>query len=182
MPRHRTMLPLSWNSPIVHTPILRGRAFRRRSIHPATTRDPRSRLPLPARQGGSRKGGGPVHGPGRGFTLYLTIMQRERREVVVTGVGLCCHMGSDLERIERELRAGQNTPFQTYDEAVLYGARCQIMGIYPDSLDPESLGIAKGEARFMGRASFMAVKAARIAIQQSRIDPTPLGGAIGRGT
>jgi 3-oxoacyl-[acyl-carrier-protein] synthase-1 len=109
-------------------------------------------------------------------------MQRERREVVVTGVGLCCHMGSDLERIERELRAGQNTPFQTYDEAVRYGARCQIMGIYPDSLDPESLGVEKGEARFMGRASFMAVKAARIAIQQSRIDPTPLGVAIGSGT
>ncbi len=64
-------------------------------------------------------------GPGLGFTIYLTTMQRERREVVVTGVGLCCHMGSDLERIERELRAGQNTPFQTYDEAVRYGARCR---------------------------------------------------------
>src|SRR5436305_583038 len=115
-------------------------------------------------------------------SIYSTIMKRERREVVVTGVGLCCHMGSDLERIERELRAGQNTPFQTYEEAVRYGGRCQIMGICPESLDPESLGVAKGEARFMGRASFMAVKAARIAIQQSRIDPTLLGIAIGSGT
>jgi hypothetical protein len=43
---------------------------------------------------------------------------------------------------------------------------CQIMGI-PDSLDPESLGVAKEEARFMGRASFMAVKAARIAARGS---------------
>ena len=115
-------------------------------------------------------------------TIHLTIVQRERREVVVTGVGLCCHMGSDLERIERELRAGQNTPFRVYDEAVRYGARCQIIGIYPDSLDPESVGVAKAEARFMGRASFMALKAARFAIQQSRIDPTPLGVAIGSGT
>src|SRR5437868_8318906 len=87
-------------------------------------------------------------------SIYSTIMKRERREVVVTGVGLCCHMGSDLDRIERELRAGQNTPFQTYDEAVRCGARCQ-MGIYPESLEPESLGLVKGEARFMGRASFM---------------------------
>ena len=34
----------------------------------------------------------------------------------------------------------------------------------------------------MGRASFMALKAARIAIQQSDIDPTALGVAIGSGT
>ena len=64
------------------------------------------------------------------FSLYLTIMKRERREVVVTGVGLCCHMGSDLDRIERELRAGQNTPFQTYEEAVRYGGRCHQQPAY----------------------------------------------------
>lgn len=109
-------------------------------------------------------------------------MQRERREVVVTGVGLCCHMGSDLERIERDLRAGKNTPFQTYEAAVRYGARCQLIGIYPDSLDPETLGIEKQEARFMGRASLMGLKAARLALEQSRIDPAPLGVAVGSGT
>src|SRR5512145_600759 len=102
-------------------------------------------------------------------------MHRARRTVVITGVGVCCNMGSDLERIERDLRAGKNTPFQTYDEAVRLGARCQIIGIYPDALDPDILGIAKQEARFMGRASLMALKAARIAIAQSGIDTTPLG-------
>ncbi len=109
-------------------------------------------------------------------------MQRERREVVITGVGVCCNMGSDLDRIERDLRAGKNTPFQTYDEAVRYGGRCQIIGIYPDSLDPESLGVRKQEARFMGRASLMVLKAARIAIDQSKLDPTPLAVAVGSGT
>ena len=109
-------------------------------------------------------------------------MQRERREVVVTGVGLCCHMGSDLERIERDLRAGKNTPFQTYEPAVRHGARCQIIGIYPGSLEPETLGIGKQEARFMGRASLMALKAARLALEQSGIDPAPLGVAVGSGT
>ncbi len=109
-------------------------------------------------------------------------MQRERRSVVITGVGVCCNMGSDLERIERDLRAGKNTPFQTYDEAVRLGARCQIIGIYPDSLDPDSLGVAKQEARFMGRASLMALKAARVALDQSGVDPTPLAIAVGSGT
>lgn len=109
-------------------------------------------------------------------------MQRERREVVVTGAGVCCNMGSDLERIERDLRAGKNTPFRTYDEAVRYGGRCQIIGIYPDSLDPETLGVAKQEARFMGRASLMALKAARSALEQSGLDPTPAAVAVGSGT
>src|SRR3990172_9490332 len=50
--------------------------------------------------------------------INYRIMQRERREVVVTGVGLCCNMGSDLERILADLRAGKNNPFQPYEEAV----------------------------------------------------------------
>ncbi|MGH9322390.1 MAG: beta-ketoacyl-[acyl-carrier-protein] synthase family protein, partial [Vicinamibacteria bacterium] len=109
-------------------------------------------------------------------------MRRERREVVVTGIGVCCHMGSDLERIASDLRAGRNTPFQPYEEAVRYGARCQIIGIYPDPLDADTLGLTKQEARFMGRASLMALRAARNALAQSGIDPTPLAVAVGSGT
>ncbi len=91
-------------------------------------------------------------------------------------------MGSDLEGIERDLRAGKNTPFRPYDEAVRYGGRCQIIGIYPEPLEPETLGVAKQDARFMGRASLMALKAARAAIGQSGIDPSPLAIAVGSGT
>jgi 3-oxoacyl-[acyl-carrier-protein] synthase-1 len=90
-------------------------------------------------------------------------------------------MGSDLERIERDLRAGRNTPFQRYEEAVRYAGRCQIIGLFPEPLDPESLGVAKQEARFMGRASLMALKAARLAVGQSGIDPSPLAVAVGSG-
>jgi 3-oxoacyl-[acyl-carrier-protein] synthase-1 len=90
-------------------------------------------------------------------------------------------MGSDLERIERDLRAGRNTPFQKYEEAVRYNGRCQIIGLFPEPLDPESLGAAKQEARFMGRASLMALKAARQALGQSGIDPAPLAVAVGSG-
>jgi 3-oxoacyl-[acyl-carrier-protein] synthase-1 len=109
-------------------------------------------------------------------------MRRERREVVVTGVGVCCHMGSDLGRIERDLRFGKNAPFQAYEEAVRYGGRCQIIGVYPEPLETESLGLTKQEARFMGRASLMAVKAARAAIEQSKVDPRDFAVALGSGT
>jgi 3-oxoacyl-[acyl-carrier-protein] synthase-1 len=109
-------------------------------------------------------------------------MHRERRPVVITGVGVCCNMGSDLERIARDLRSGKNTPFQVYDEAVRLGGRCQIIGIYPEALDAETLGLEKQEARFMGRASLMALKAARTAVEQSGIDPGPLALAVGSGT
>lgn len=91
-------------------------------------------------------------------------------------------MGDDLEQIARDLRAGRSIPFHPYEPAVRYGGRCQIIGIYPGSLDPPSLGVGKQEARFMGRASFMALKAARIALEQSGIDPTPLAVIVGSGT
>ncbi|HEY7819400.1 MAG TPA: beta-ketoacyl-[acyl-carrier-protein] synthase family protein, partial [Vicinamibacteria bacterium] len=81
-----------------------------------------------------------------------------------------------------DLRAGRNTPFVTYDEAVRLGARCQIIGVYPEPLDPETLGVAKQEGRFMGRASLMALKAARTALEQSGLDPAPLAVAVGSGT
>jgi 3-oxoacyl-[acyl-carrier-protein] synthase-1 len=109
-------------------------------------------------------------------------MKRERREVVITGTGLCCHMGDDLDRIMKELRQGKNAPFQSYEPAVRYNGRCQIIGMYPEALDADALGVGKAEARFMGRASWLAVKAARAALAQSGIDPAPLAVAVGSGT
>jgi 3-oxoacyl-[acyl-carrier-protein] synthase-1 len=91
-------------------------------------------------------------------------------------------MGDDLERIMRDLRRGKNSPFQSYEAAVRYNGRCQIIGFYPEALDAESLGVAKAEARFMGRASWLALKAARGALGQSGIDPGELAVAVGSGT
>jgi 3-oxoacyl-[acyl-carrier-protein] synthase-1 len=109
-------------------------------------------------------------------------MNRQRREVVFTGAGICTHMGDDLDRIAKDLRAGKATPFRAYEEAVRYNGRCQIIGIYPGDLDAGALGVGKQEARFMGRASLMALKATRAALAQSGIDPAPLAVVVGTGT
>ena len=109
-------------------------------------------------------------------------MKRQRREVVFTGAGVCCHMGDDLGRIAADLRDGRNTPFQTYDDAVRFGARCQLIGLYPNELDWTSLGATKQQRRFMGRASLMALQAARTALAESGIDPGAIAVIVGSGT
>jgi 3-oxoacyl-[acyl-carrier-protein] synthase-1 len=91
-------------------------------------------------------------------------------------------MGDDLGHITRDLRTGKNTPFQTYDLAVRFGARCQLIGLYPNELDWRSLGTTKQQARFMGRAALMALQAGRNALDESGIDPRELAVVVGSGT
>ncbi|HSF16042.1 MAG TPA: beta-ketoacyl-[acyl-carrier-protein] synthase family protein [Vicinamibacteria bacterium] len=108
-------------------------------------------------------------------------MRQPRREVVVTGAGVLCHFGDDLDTICADLRAGRNTPFRTYDEAVRHGARCHLIGIYPNQLDPAALGATKQQSRFMGRASLMALHAARNAVERARVDPKAFAVVVGSG-
>ena len=108
-------------------------------------------------------------------------MTRHTREIVVTGAGVCCHFGDDLDEIAADLRSGKNTPFVTYDEAVRYGGRCQIIGLYPGTLELDELELTKQQARFMGRAAKLALKAARHALKQSGVDPIPLAVIVGSG-
>lgn len=63
-----------------------------------------------------------------------------------------------------------------------YGGRCQIIGLYPHALVPEELGIDKQQSRFMGRASLMALKAARLALAQARIPTEEIAVVVGSGT
>ena len=70
-------------------------------------------------------------------------MTRHTREIVVTGAGVCCHFGDDLDQITADLRSGKNTPFVTYDEAIRYGGRCQIIGLYPGELELDDLDLTK---------------------------------------
>jgi len=109
-------------------------------------------------------------------------MRDRSREVVITGAGVCCHMGDDLPAIEAALRAGRATPFQRWQPAVNYGARCQLIGLYPNDLLPDSLGLSKQQARFMGRAALMAYRAARRALDQSGLDPREIAVVVGSGT
>ena len=61
-------------------------------------------------------------------------MRNREREVVVTGTGVCCHMGDDWASIESALREGRSTPFSTWAPAVEHDTMCQVVGTYPTDL------------------------------------------------
>ncbi len=62
------------------------------------------------------------------------------------------------------------------------GSQCEVVGIYPGDLAPERLGIDKGQARFMGRAALMGLRAARLALEEARRAPRDLAVVVGSGT
>ena len=109
-------------------------------------------------------------------------MREPSREVVVTGVGVCCHLGDDLEAILDDLKAGRSTPFPFYQEGAEAGARCQLAGAYHGDLSNQALGIDKTESRFMGRAALLALKATRRALAQSQLARRDLAVVVGAGT
>ncbi len=109
-------------------------------------------------------------------------MKPARREVVFTGCGACCHMGDDWAFIEGSLRDGRVTPFPTWEKAIEYGAQCELIGLYPGELKPGDLGITRQQARFMGRAALLALRASRLALAQSGLDPKRSAVVIGSGT
>lgn len=109
-------------------------------------------------------------------------MRNSSRQVVVTGVGVCCHMGDDLGAILKDLREGRATPLSIWQPAVEYDTRCRLVGLFKKPLDLDSLGIEKKEARFMGRAALMALHCARKALAQARFDSRDLAVVVGSGT
>jgi 3-oxoacyl-[acyl-carrier-protein] synthase-1 len=109
-------------------------------------------------------------------------VRNEAREVVVTGTGVCCHMGDDWPAIESALREGRSQPFARWPPAVEHGTQCEVVGIYPGDLAPARLGIDKGQARFMGRAALLALRAARLALEEARRVPRDMAIVVGSGT
>ena len=105
-----------------------------------------------------------------------------RREVVFTGCGACCHMGDDWSFIESSLREGRVAPFPRWDVAVEYGAQCELIGLYPRELTADELGITKQQARFMGRAALLALRATRLALDQSGLAPKLSAVVVGSGS
>jgi 3-oxoacyl-[acyl-carrier-protein] synthase-1 len=103
-------------------------------------------------------------------------------DVVVTGTGLCGHMGDDWPGIEAALRQGRPTPFVRWAPAVEHGTACKVVGIYPGELTPEVLEIDKSQARFMGRAALLALRATRLALEQARIATRDVAVVVGSGT
>ncbi len=109
-------------------------------------------------------------------------MRDHTREVVVTGTGVCCHMGDDWPSIEAALRKGRSTPFTRWAPAVEHDTGCQVVGIYPGELTPAVLGIDKSQARFMGRAALLGLRATRLALAQARIPTRDVAVVVGSGT
>ena len=109
-------------------------------------------------------------------------MRNRAREVVVTGTGVCCHMGDDWAAIENALREGRPRPFARWPPAVEHGSQCEIVGLYPGDLSPARLGIDKSQARFMGRAALLALRAARMALDEARLSPREMAVVVGSGT
>ena len=101
---------------------------------------------------------------------------------MVTGKGVCCHMGDDWPAIESALREGRSRPFARWPPAAENGTQCEVVGIYPGDLAPARLGIDKGQARFMGRAALLALRAARLAIEEARRSPRDMAVVVGSGT
>ena len=109
-------------------------------------------------------------------------MRDPSREVVVTGAGVCCHMGDDLAAIEEALSEGRSTPFQRWQPAVDLGARCQLLGVYPGELTVEELGVTRMQHRFMSRAAALAMRAARLALERSQRATRDVAVIVGSGT
>jgi 3-oxoacyl-[acyl-carrier-protein] synthase-1 len=104
---------------------------------------------------------------------------RRGRDVVITGVGICCHLGDDLSTIERLLREGRALPFSPYHEGAAYQARCRWIGRYPGKLPADG---DRRLSRFMGRAARLAHRAALAALAQSGIERHDLAVVAGSGT
>ena len=100
----------------------------------------------------------------------------------MTGTGVCCHMGDDWASIETALREGRPTPFARWAPAVEYETGCQVVGIYPHELTPDLLEIEKSQARFMGRAALLGLRAARLALAQAQLSTREAAVVVGSGT
>ena len=101
---------------------------------------------------------------------------------MVTGAGVVCNLGDSLDSMARRLQCGDNLPFTTFLEAVENNARCQLIGAYDGDLSDDTLGVSMKQSRFMGRASRLALKAARAAVEASGLPAEKMAVVVGSGT
>lgn len=99
------------------------------------------------------------------------------RQVVITGAGVCCHLGDDLDAIAAAVRGGCALPFSRYETSSDFAARCRWAGLYRGPLVDDHK-----QARFMGRAAQLAFRAARAALAQSGLQRRDFAVIAGSGT
>jgi len=102
--------------------------------------------------------------------------------VWVTGLGLVCPLGVGRDAVFQGLREARVAIRRVDEDVDLSGVRSKVAGV-ADGFDPLALILPK-RARRMGRATQMAVAAARLACEDARFSPrdTHRGGvAVGTG-
>ena len=99
------------------------------------------------------------------------------RQVAITGVGLCCHLGDDPAAIEEALRDGRSVPFASYDAGAEFHARCRWAGLYRGPLVED-----RQRTRFMGRAARLAHHAACAALAEAHLPRRDFAVVAGSGT
>ena len=104
------------------------------------------------------------------------------RDPVVTGMGLLSQVGTGTATHRETLKSGAQVPFSVYEPGIECQTGCRLVGAYRDPLDPGDLGLDRSEARFMGRMSLLAVRAARLALDQSGLPTRELAVVVGTGT
>lgn len=102
-------------------------------------------------------------------------------DLVFTGAGVACRLGDDLDRMARLLRAGTSPPFELWDAAEELGCVCRLVGPYPEPVDDDALGLSRSQGRFMGRASRIALVAARHALAQAEVEAAGVAVVVGSG-
>jgi 3-oxoacyl-[acyl-carrier-protein] synthase II len=100
-----------------------------------------------------------------------------RRRVVVTGMGVICPLGSDLDAIEVALRENR-TGVRSMDEWADVGHMLTRLGAPADA--PEIAKLPRKVARLMGRVSLLSTVATDRALAEARIDREELSsGSVG---
>ncbi len=91
-------------------------------------------------------------------------------ELVISGAGVVCHLGTGLDPVVDALEAGVPTPFLPIPEAAAVGCRCTHMGRVTADLSDEALGVTRREGRFLGRAARLGLLAARHALASAGLE------------
>lgn len=97
-------------------------------------------------------------------------------------MGLLSQVGTGVAAHRETLRAGRQAPFSPYPPGEEHETGCRIIGLCRDPLDPEELGLGRSSLRFMGRMSLLAVRAARLALEQSGMAVEDAAIVVGSGT
>lgn len=97
-------------------------------------------------------------------------------------MGLLSQVGTGVAAHREALRAGRQVPFSPYPPGEEHRTGCRIIGLCRDPLDPEELGVGRSSLRFMGRMSLLAVRAARLALEQSGMAVEDAAIVVGSGT